>query len=451
MIAIDLDFFEKVLFLNLLKRETTFLASCIEFLDEKLFKNKNIGFVVGVIKAFYIENDCIPSNTEIKVRITEQNEKEKLENAVKSIKGFDSEYSETELIRNTEHFIKQRNLELLLEKTIDQRAKEKTVDIDKFQKENERINSISLIDNLGLDYFSDSDRIIDYFQENQKMFSTGYKVFDEAIGGGFFEEGKQFGVIGGESNVGKSICMANIVCNVLLQNKNVVIYTLEMSEMRYAKRITSILTGIALSQLNENIDNFKEYVQDFVSKYTSKLIIKEFPTKGASAKTLLAHSNFLKKRKAFEPNLIAFDYHALLRPSVQQKAKHEEIQYITQECRGLTYLLGAPGISVAQLNRESHKKELPGLNNIAGSWDSVADEDFHVNIWQTDADREMNILHFYGAKARDGAKGVTGHWNIDYDTLKLTEEVIDDDINQKVNDILNVNNFDSSSFNLDDI
>jgi replicative DNA helicase len=421
MIKIDLDFFEKVIFVNALKKDSPYLASCIDYLEEGIFKDKNIGCIIGIIKDFFIENDVTPTNTELKIRVVSSQQKDKLENAVKAIRGLDVEYAEEELIRNTEHFIRQRKLEALLEKAIDERAKDKQIDMNEFQIENEKIHSISLIDNLGLEYFADSHRVVEYLQEKQNVFSTGYVGFDTAIGGGFFEEGKQFGCIGGETNVGKSIVLANIICNVLLQGKHVLLYTLEMSEMRYAKRISSILTGIAMSQLDTQIDNINEYIEDFKSKYQSRLIIKEFPTKGASAKTLLAHSGLLKRRKAFEPNLIAFDYHALLRPSTLQQAKHSEIQYITQECRGLTYNIGAPGISVAQLNRSSHRVESPGLNTISGSWDSIADEDFHANIWQTDEDREASILRYVGAKVRDGDKGHTGFWSVDYNTLRLHE------------------------------
>jgi hypothetical protein len=87
----------------------------------------------------------------------------------------------------------------------------------------------------------------------------------------------------------------------------------------------------------------------------------------------------------------------------------------------LTYNIGAPGISVAQLNRSSHRAESPGLNTISGSWDSIADEDFHANIWQTDEDREASILRYVGAKVRDGDKGHTGFWSVDYNTLRLHE------------------------------
>jgi len=59
---------------------------------------------------------------------------------------------------------------------------------------------------------------------------------------------------------------------------------------------------------------------------------------------------------------------------------------------------------------------------MAGSWDQLADFDAHVNIWQTDEDREASIIRFGGKKVRDGSKGGEGYLNIDYDTLRLSEE-----------------------------
>ena len=445
MTKIDLDFYEKIIFQNILKKDSPYLASCIEHLEKDLFKDKDIGIIVDLIKTFYLENSTVPSLTELKARVLSAQARTHLEASIKAIKGLDYEYNEAELIKNTEHFLKQRKTEILLNATIDQKIADKVFNLDTFQQESEKIQAISLIDNLGLEYFAEVDRVADYFSQTDNVFSSGFPNFDQAIGGGFFHEGKQFGVIGGETNCGKSICLANIVVNVLLQNKNVLLYTLEMSEMRYAKRISSILTGIAMANLPNNVENFKDYIQTFVREHMARLIIKEFPTKSVSAKTLLAHAGILKKRKSFVPQFIAFDYHGLLKPSVTQASKHTEMQFITQECRGLTYMLDAPGISVAQLNRSSHKQESPGLGSIAGSWDMISDEDWHVNIWQTDIDRECNILRYIGEKARDGAKGHSSFWNIDYDTLKLSEP--DQDNNTSANEMSSAN----AAFSLDDI
>ena len=96
-----------------------------------------------------------------------------------------------------------------------------------------------------------------------------------------------------------------------------------------------------------------------------------------------------------------------------------------------------------ELNRGSHKQEAPGLNAVSGSWDMISDEDWHANIWQTDIDREMNIIRYIGEKARDGAKGLSGFCNIDYDTLKLSEP------DQGNTSQTEINNFDTA-FSLDD-
>ena len=433
MSKLDLDFFEKVIFQQCLKKDSVYLASCIEHLDKSIFRNKDIGSIIDVVKQFYLDRDAIPTITEIKTRISTPSLKSALANAVNEIKDLDKDHNELELIKNTEYFLKQRKYYNLFETSLTDYAEKKEIESDEFQKNVEKINAISLIDNLGLDYFGDNERVVDYLQQRDLFISTGYSGLDEALGGGLMMDGRALYCIGGETNVGKSIVLANIAVNILLQNKNVLIYTLEMSEMRYAKRISSILTGIAIATLPDNIDNYKKYIEDFKAKYISKLIIKEFPTKSVNAKQLYAYTKTLEKKKGFKPNVLIFDYHTLMVPSVKQTAKHAEMQYITQECRGMTYALNAPGITVAQLNRSSHKSSDPGLDSTSGSWDMNSDFDGIANLSQTDQDRESNILRYSGKKARDGGKGKTGAFNIDYDTLKLTEE--DDGSNGPIEDL----------------
>lgn len=422
MAKIDLDFFEKVIIQQCLKKDSTYIASIIDYLDKNLFKDKDISEIINVIKTFYIERSVIPSLTELKLRINTVSLKESLIKVVEYIKSLDKEYNDEELINNTEYFIKQRRYGLLTEKIIDEKASNKEFNLDDIQKESEKIHAITLIDNLGLDYFGDNERVISYLQQKDILISTGYRSLDEAFGGGFQKEGKAIYDIGGETNVGKSIFLANIATNVVLQNKNVVIISPEMSEMRYAKRISGMLTGIAINSLGENIEKYKIEIEKFKQKYNSKFIVKEVPTKGVSAKNIFAYLKKMKDKKGFIPDLICIDGHALLKPSVTQPSKHAELQFIVQECRGLSYLFEAPILTVAQLNRGSHKANNPGLDNMAGSWDQIADFDSHINIWQTDEDREASIIRFSGKKVRDGAKGSEGHLRIDYDTLRLYEE-----------------------------
>ena len=42
MSKIDLDFFEKIVIQQVLKKDNTYLASCVDHLEKELFKNKDI-------------------------------------------------------------------------------------------------------------------------------------------------------------------------------------------------------------------------------------------------------------------------------------------------------------------------------------------------------------------------------------------------------------------------
>lgn len=423
MAKINLDIFEKTIIQHTLKKDPSYIGAIVDYIDKDLFKDVNIGEIMDVIKTFYLERSSVPTLQEIKVRCSTPEKKDSLRGVVGMIRDLDSDFNEAELIANTEYFIKQKKFSKLMETVIDDKISKKEFDLDAIQQEAEYIHAISLIDNLGLDYFGERERVAKYLMQKDNFISTGYPSLDEAFGGGFMREGKAIYDIGGETNIGKSIFLANIALNVIMQDLNVVIISPEMSEMRYAKRITGMLTGIAIATLGDNIDRYHAEVDQFVKKHKSKLIIKDVPTKAVSARNIQGYLTKLKEQRGFKPDLICIDGHALLKPSVAQSAKHYELQVIVQECRGLSYVFEAPVLTVAQLNRGSHKASNPGLDNISGSWDSLADFDGHVNIWQTDEDREGSLIRFGGKKVRDGpGKGGEGFLRIQYDTLKLYED-----------------------------
>lgn len=438
MPKIDLDFFEKILFQQILKKDNTFLAACVDHLDKELFKNKDIGVIVGIIKDFYLERDAIPTHTELKVRINESKVREHLEKAVKEIRDLDKEYDEDELIANTEYFLKQRKTDLVLTKAVEEKVANKAVDLDEYQKENEKISNISLEDDLGLDYFGDNERVVKYLTETDLFISTGYKVVDDAFGGGMFAEGRAIYGVGGETGVGKSLLVGNIVTNVIRQKHDVVLITLEMSEKRYAKRISSMLTSIALSQLSEKIDNYKEYINDFISDNKARLVIKEFSAKSVTPNNIKAFIKKLEKKKGFSPKLIALDYLTLCKSSKSNIPKHEEFQFITQEGRGLTYCFECPMITPAQLNRSSHNAASPRLDTVAGSFAMLSDFDNFSVVSQTDEEREENKIQISGKKVRDGAKNGGGYLKVDYDTLRFYEEDAEQSASAYVDKLNNV-------------
>lgn len=423
MSQLNLDLYEKIIIYNCLKTGgEEYLSSVVDHLDSDLFNNKDVSIVVSLIKDFYISNNRIPNKTEIAARINNKSLELSFKKLLQEFKDLDKDYSQSELIRNTETFIKQRSLLKSLEASMEEYTQTKEIDEIRAIKDFDKIQSISLIDNLGMDFIGDTDSFVEKLGQTESFISTGYTWLDRELNGGLYKEGKAMYAFAGETNVGKSIVLGNIASNVFLQSYNVVIISLEMSEFRYAKRLASMLSGISQIDLVGKKDDYVEFINTQRKNNNGRLFIKEFPTKQITAKHVSGYLQKLNRKKGFSPDVIILDYHTLLRPSVPQGSKHADMQFITQECRALTYLFEAPLVSAAQLNRSDGNTTGPELSRIAGSWDMLSDLDYLVNIWQTDEDREAEILRWEIKKGRDSDRNVNHYWNIDYSTLKLSDE-----------------------------
>ena len=81
MAKIDLDFFEKIIIQHCLKKDSTYIASIIDYLDKDLFKDSSIADIINIIKSFYIERNSIPTLTELKSRVNTLTLKEALKKA----------------------------------------------------------------------------------------------------------------------------------------------------------------------------------------------------------------------------------------------------------------------------------------------------------------------------------------------------------------------------------
>lgn len=434
MAKLDLDFYEKIIIYNCLKSEE-YLASCVDHIDSDLFVDRDIAVIIDLIKDFYIRNNEVPNITEIKSQITNKQLKESFVKIVKSFADIDKNYSMSELIKNTEFFIKQRLLCKCIEESVEEHGKTKHIDENRALQQIDQITSISLIDNLGMDFFNDTQDFCNKLNKHDSFISTGYANLDREFGGGLFKEGKSIYCVAGETNIGKSIVLANIATNVILQGYDVVIISLEMSEFRYAKRIASMLSGISQMELVSKTDEFMEFASNIEKTKSSRLFIKEFPTKQVSAKHVAGYLKKLERQKGFKPDLIVLDYHTLLKPSVNQGTKHADMQFITQESRALSYVFESPVLTAAQLNR-SDGNVTPELNRIAGSWDMLSDMDYLISIWQHEEDREAEIIRWVLKKARDSGRNVEQFWNVDYQTLRLTENESNESFNDAMDDIV---------------
>ena len=238
-------------------------------------------------------------------------------------------------------------------------------------------------------------------------------------------------VFAGETNIGKSIFLGNIASNIAEEGKNVLLVTLEMSELLYARRICSNVTKIPMKELAQNSASIKHGM----SQQGGKIFIKEFPPATITVNQLKA---FVKKfeEQGIKLDAIVLDYLNLMHSTVGNNS-YERIKHVTEQVRAMSYLFNCPIISATQLNRAGFDTDNPDLATISESIGLAATADAIISIFQNEEDRGIGVIRLGMMKNRYGPRGNTQAMRIDYSTLTI-EQADDIEIGEDMDDTLNV-------------
>jgi replicative DNA helicase len=357
---LDLDFFETILLYNALA-DQEYLSSIIGYIDPTFFNDKNIGKIIGRIGEFFTERGTIPTITEIKARLTSEEDKKALAEVKPKLAQLEGPFNKDELITNTEKFLKER----FVYKTIlnvAERFSDQSFKIEEVLADFEKAYNITLKENLGHWYFEDVDKHIKDLTAVYNPIPTGWDFFDKKTEGGLFP--KTLTVFAGQVNVGKSIVLGNIATNMLLADKNVLLVSLEMSEFMYSKRISTQLTQIPHNDLKIFTDELKEQLKHIKKNINSKLVVKEYPPKTVTVRHIDSFITKLKHR-GFSPDIVVIDYINLIHPIAKNLNSYESVKEIAEHLRALSFKYNIPIVSATQLNRGSFNTASPGMEGIS--------------------------------------------------------------------------------------
>lgn len=413
---LDLDYYENIILFNsLLSQE--YLASIVEHVDISYFNDKNIKVVFKNIISFFNERGTVPSLTEIKSRLTIEEEKKSFNEVAAKFKQIDSNFNKDELLSNTERFLKERCLYNTIVKTAEKFSNGK-VDPAETLQDFEKAYAINLREDLGHWYFDEVDEHIKELTATYKAIPTGWRLIDDKCEGGLFP--KTLTVFAGQVNVGKSIVLGNVATNMVLADKNVLLVSLEMSEFMYSKRISSQLTQIPQSDLKTYTTELKEQLRHIQKNINSKLVVKEYAPKSITVRHIDAYITKLS-HKGFKPDILVVDYINLLLPTSKNQNSYTEVKEIAEQLRALSFKYNIPVVSATQLQRASFNTSSPGMESIAESIGLASTCDLICSLWQTDEDRELGVINMGLQKNRFGPNFGHGSFKCNYETLTLKE------------------------------
>jgi replicative DNA helicase len=412
---------EKIILFHSLTNES-YLSTVIDHLTPKIFENSDIKDIINIISDFYDRNNSSPTITEVKTLLTTDSLKSSFKKVVDEFNTLDKKFNAEELERNTEQFIKEKNVyNTLLEtaKDISAGGADTALILDKFEK----ACNVNLTTNHGIELYSDIDKIIDDLNRTDPVISSGWSWMDDILGGGFKRDGRAIYVYAGRPNVGKSIFLGNIANNISEAGNNVLVISLEMSEMVYARRLCSNATAIPLSELRQSAGYLKKEINDIHCKNPGrKVYIKEFPPSTVTPKQI---TGYIKKLSSagIKFDAIIIDYLNLLHSPTGSNL-YERVKYIIEQLRAMSYIFECPVISATQLNRAGMNEEYPGMDSLSESVGVAATADFIMGLMKNRFGRAVGRRKF----------------SIDYTTLILHEldeevEIDDEDSNSIYNNL----------------
>ena len=384
--------------LTCLFTDKAFLQQIIDILESKFFENDANRFIVDIVKEYFNEYKAPPTKEVLKVKVTE------IDNDV-------LKKTVVEHLKDVYRYIGAEDLDFVKQQTLDfcknQNLKGAIIQSVELLKDGEYDAIKNLIDtamkagserNIGHEYM---DNIDERYEESvRNTITTGWEVIDELADGGL---GKgELGVMVAPAGIGKSWALVNVAANAVKAGKTVLHYTLELNEAYVGLRYDSVFTGIAAQNLKYNIDDVKEKLKTI----KGNLVVKYYPTKGASVNTISSHIEKCKMQ-GIKPDLVIVDYADLLRGTGKTSELRIQLGNIYEDLRGLAGEQEIPVWTASQANRSALQEDVIQADKIAESYSKIMTADFLVSLSRKIEDKVDGTGRWHVIKNRFGPDGIT--------------------------------------------
>ncbi|QHJ78882.1 MAG: hypothetical protein [Caudoviricetes sp.] len=268
--------------------------------------------------------------------------------------------------------------------------------------------SISFDTSVGHDFFENfEDRWLMYREKTMKI-PFGIRILDLITKNGV--ERRTLNLIMAGVNVGKSLGLCHLAATYLTQGRNVLYVSMEMAEHVVAKRIEANLMDVSMDDLDDGViqyNTYKSKMENLKAKGMGRLIIKQFPTGGASTNHINALLTELWTKLQWKPDIIIVDYLGIMASSrikIFSENSYTLVKAIAEELRGLAIEHNVVVWSAAQTNRNGWESADVGMADIAESAGLAATADFILAVMEPPELAELGQQRFKQIKSRYGDK-----------------------------------------------
>ena len=280
---------------------------------------------------------------------------------------------------------------------------------------------ISLLRDMGVDYFDDPRARLMHLKTSNGQSSTGWPVLDQKLYGGFNRGELQ--IFAGGSGSGKSLFMQNLSVNWILAGLSGIYITLELSEHLSAMRIDSMVTDTGAKEIFKDLDNVEMKVK-MKQKAAGQLRIKYMPAQ-STVNDLRAYCKELQIQTGMKLDFLCVDYLDLLMP-VSAKVSPSDLyvkdKYVSEELRNLAKELDIIFVTASQLNRSAVEEIEFDHSHISGGISKINTADNVFGIFTSRSMRERGQYQIQLMKTRSSSGvGQKVELAFDVETLRITD------------------------------
>lgn len=316
------------------------------------------------------------------------------------------------------NFIKQQEIRKLGEYILDN-VKNGCLDIqEQIEQHLVKISVIGDNENWGT---SISDNIQDALTgESRETIPTGILVLDSVTGGGL---GKgEIGLILSPSGVGKTTTLSKIANSAYQNGKKVLQIIFEDTENQVKRKHFTLLSGIRLSQLDNNIDKVNAMVSTKISGIENrggKLIIKRFSQDNTTIAKIRNWITQHQKISGYKFDLVVLDYLDCVESNIKNDRNESELAII-KSFLALSADFNIPCWSALQANRSGFNVANIEADNIGGNIKRYQKAHLFISIAKDKDSRDSNLVNVKVLKARFAKDGQVFNDSIlDNDSLNI--------------------------------
>lgn len=376
--------------------------------------------VFNLIKKYHDEHKSIPSKNALMINLESMTKisQDEFDNAKELINGLETTPEDFAwLVGETEKYCRDKAIYNATSRAIEiqenaalplDEQDKRLPDLGAIPEILQNAISISFDTTVGHDFFEDYESRWEMYRERTMKIPFGIRILDMITKQGV--ERRTLNLLLAGVNVGKSLGLCHLAATYLSQGRNVLYVSMEMAEHMVAKRIDANLLDVSMDDIDDGVITYSTYkskMENLSKKGLGKLIIKQFPTGGASVNHINALLNELWTKRQWKPDIIIVDYLGIMASSrikVYSENSYTLVKAIAEELRGLAIEHNVVVWSAAQTTRGGWDSSDINMSDIAESAGLAATADFILAVMETPDLAELGQQLFKQIKSRYGDK-----------------------------------------------